>query len=103
MGGVRSRPGQNQLLVVEAMARDADEASRDVADHLLHNIFYENQLMELAVELWREYTQQLRSYAITLVELTDVLIRLVESYTKQKPLYVQSKRRRSRKRKNAGS
>jgi len=82
------------------MARDEAEATRDVADHLMHNLFYENQLLELTLELWREYTQQPRAYAVSLVELTDVLIRLLESYTKQKPLYVLSRRRRSRKRKS---
>jgi len=82
------------------MARDETEATRDVADHLMHNLFYENQLLELTLELWREYTQQPRAYAVSLAELTDVLIRLLESYTKQKPLYVLSRRRRSRKRKS---
>jgi hypothetical protein len=92
--------GGCQLLVVEAMGRDGDEATRDVADHLLHNLFYEGQLLALTLELWREYTpQHARAYALSLVELTDVLVRLLEAYTKQKPLFVQTKRRRTRRRK----
>ncbi|CDS12810.1 hypothetical protein LRAMOSA04994 [Lichtheimia ramosa] len=71
-----------QLLIsASAMATSSNEEFREVAEYILSNIYHEHSTLDLFVNMIRKYKNQSYGYLKSAVELTDIMLKLLEQYS----------------------
>ncbi|KAI9344804.1 timeless protein-domain-containing protein [Zopfochytrium polystomum] len=75
----------------------SDEEIRDLGENVLRNIFYEEWIVESLVALCRTYKSQSIRYLEVLVETTHILLKTLQSYSKEKSFVVGRKKRQAKK------
>ncbi|KAI9322900.1 timeless protein-domain-containing protein [Dichotomocladium elegans] len=88
-----------QLVVtVSAMSSAPQEEFRDVAEYIQSNIYHEQSTLDLFTKLICKYTTQSLGYLKTVVELTHVMLKLLEHYSsKNQFMFVRKKAKKKRK------
>ncbi|KAI7875662.1 timeless-domain-containing protein [Lichtheimia hyalospora FSU 10163] len=88
-----------QLLVtVSTMAASPNEEFREVAEYILSNIYHEHSALDLFVNMIRKYKNQSYGYLKSAVELTDIMLKLLEQYSsKNQFMFVRRKIKQKKK------
>ena len=90
------------LLTVQSMAESKDEEDLEIAENIQNRIFYEEAMHDLLVHILRDYKNQGFGFLDAVTECVHVFVRMLERYSKQnEDLYIRSKRRARKKRKDA--
>ncbi|CAE6474022.1 unnamed protein product [Rhizoctonia solani] len=92
-----------QLLnLIILMAQDPDEATQEAAETLQHQLYYNGEALDVALESLRGYKDQSIAYLDSAVHLAYVLLRMLEKWAlTQGEIYVR-KKKKSRAKKAKG-
>lgn len=91
---------RQMLLSIGVMAKSQVEEYRAIAEHIQSNMYYEQQHLDLLIELVRCYTNQSDGYLKSVVLLTHVLLRLLDKYQQdKKTLFIRKKAKSSKPKK----
>ncbi|EME77235.1 uncharacterized protein MYCFIDRAFT_217019 [Pseudocercospora fijiensis CIRAD86] len=91
------------LLTVQSMSESKDDEDQEIAENILHRIFYEESTHDRIVQILRGYTHQGFAYLDAVTECVHVFIRMLERYSKQNvDLQIRSKRRARKKKQQQG-
>ncbi|KAL7748297.1 Topoisomerase 1-associated factor 1 [Sorochytrium milnesiophthora] len=88
---------KHMLLSLDLMQTSSDDAVKQVAEDVQNNLYYDHSSLELIVALLRAFKGQSRTYLHDLVETTHVMMRLLESFVKNKGSVVVKRRARGRR------
>ncbi|CAE6369742.1 unnamed protein product [Rhizoctonia solani] len=93
-----------QLLnLIILMAQDPDEATQEAAETLQHQLYYNGEALDVALESLRNYKDQSIAYLDSAVHLAYVLLRMLEKWAQsQGEMYVRKKKKKSRAKKAKG-
>ncbi|CAE6415167.1 unnamed protein product [Rhizoctonia solani] len=93
-----------QLLnLIVLMAQDPDEATQEAAETLQHQLYYNGEALDIALESLRNYKDQSIAYLDSAVHLAYVLLRMLEKWAQsQGEMYVRKKKKKSRAKKAKG-
>ncbi|CAE6456708.1 unnamed protein product [Rhizoctonia solani] len=93
-----------QLLnLIILMAQDPDEATQEAAETLQHQLYYNGEALDVALESLRGYKDQSIAYLDSAVHLAFVLLRMLEKWAlTQGEIYVRKKKKKSRAKKAKG-
>ncbi|CAE6535100.1 unnamed protein product [Rhizoctonia solani] len=93
-----------QLLnLIMLMAQDPDEATQEAAETLQHQLYYNGEALDVALESLRNYKDQSVAYLDSAVHLAYVLLRMLEKWAhSQGEMYVRKKKKKSRAKKAKG-
>ncbi|KAI9361536.1 timeless protein-domain-containing protein [Pilaira anomala] len=91
---------RQMLLSIGVMAKSQVEEYRAIAEHIQSNMYYEQQHLDLLIELVRCYKNQSDGYLKSVVLLTHVLLRLLDKYQQdKKTLFIRKKAKSSKPKK----
>ncbi|CAE6475330.1 unnamed protein product [Rhizoctonia solani] len=84
-----------QLLnLIILMAQDPDEANQEAAETLQHQLYYNGEALDVALESLRGYKDQSIAYLDSAVHLAYVLLRMLEKWAhSQGEMYVRKKKK----------
>lgn len=86
------------LHIVEDMEFSISEEDQEMADNMKSRLFYEEHSLDVLAKLPRNALRQSHEYLRAAIELTHVLLRTLEKFSKQHTaLYIRSKRNRKKK------
>ncbi|KAL5639939.1 hypothetical protein ACGC1H_006487 [Rhizoctonia solani] len=90
-----------QLLnLIILMAQDPDEATQEAAETLQHQLYYNGEALDVALESLRNYKDQSIAYLDSAVHLAYVLLRMLEKWAQsQGEIYVRKKKKKARAKK----
>ncbi|CDH60505.1 dna repair protein [Lichtheimia corymbifera JMRC:FSU:9682] len=89
---------RQMLVTASTMAASPHEEFREVAEYILSNIYHEHSTLDLFVDMIRKYKNQSYGYLKSAVELTDIMLRLLEQYSsKNQFMFVRRKIRQKKK------
>ncbi|CAE6484806.1 unnamed protein product [Rhizoctonia solani] len=93
-----------QLLnLIVLMAQDPDEATQEAAETLQHQLYYNGEALDVALESLRGYKDQSIAYLDSAVHLAYVLLRMLEKWAhSQGEIYVRKRKKKSRAKKAKG-
>ncbi|KAG8715598.1 Topoisomerase 1-associated factor 1 [Ceratobasidium sp. 423] len=93
-----------QLLnLIMLMAQDPDEATQEAAETLQHQLYYNGEALDVALESLRNYKDQSIAYLDSAVQLAYVLLRMLEKWAhSQGEMYVRKRKKKSRAKKAKG-
>ncbi|KAI7864918.1 timeless protein-domain-containing protein [Spinellus fusiger] len=75
---------RHMLVTISNMSNAELKEYRDVADYIQSNIYHEQSSFDLFVDLIKHYKSQSYIYLESVVQLTHVLLKLIEKYSKSK-------------------
>ncbi|KAH7337412.1 timeless protein-domain-containing protein [Rhizoctonia solani] len=93
-----------QLLnLIVLMAQDPDEATQEAAETLQHQLYYNGEALDVALDSLRNYKDQSIAYLDSAVHLAYVLLRMLEKWAhSQGEIYVRKRKKKSRAKKVKG-
>lgn len=92
---------RQMLVSVGMMASSKEEEYRDIAEHVQSNVYYEQQHLDLLIEIVTCYTSQPNSYLKSVVLLNHVLLKLLDKYQQgKKVLFTRRKPKSAKPKKN---
>jgi hypothetical protein len=88
------------LFTVGMMAKSTEQQHKDIAEHIQSNLYYEQAHLDLFVELIKLYKNQSGGYLKCVIQLNDVLLKLLDEYQKgKKMLFVRRAAKKPKKKK----
>ncbi|KAF7726188.1 Topoisomerase 1-associated factor 1 [Apophysomyces ossiformis] len=91
---------KQMLLTLTAMASSPHEEYRQLADYIQGNIYHEQSTFDLFIDLIKRYRNQSLGYLLAVVQLTHVLLKMLEKFSKkQQVMFVRKKKSKLRKEK----
>lgn len=75
---------RQMLIAVGTMANSPDEEHRLVSEHIQSNLFYEQQHLDLLLEIVRCYKNQSNGYLKSVIALNHILLKLLDKYQQGK-------------------
>ncbi|KDN42043.1 hypothetical protein RSAG8_07088, partial [Rhizoctonia solani AG-8 WAC10335] len=93
-----------QLLnLIVLMAQDPEEATQEAAETLQHQLYYNGEALDVALDSLRNYKDQSIAYLDSAVHLAYVLLRMLEKWAQsQGEIYVRKRKKKSRAKKAKG-
>ncbi|KAJ1301303.1 hypothetical protein OPQ81_003705 [Rhizoctonia solani] len=93
-----------QLLnLIVLMAQDPDEATQEAAETLQHQLYYNGEALDVALDSLRGYKDQSIAYLDSAVYLAYVLLRMLEKWAhSQGEIYVRKRKKKARAKKAKG-
>lgn len=92
---------RQMLLTIGVMAKSHDEEYQNIAEHIQSNLYYEQQHLDLLIEIVRCYKSQSNGYLRSIVMLTHVLLKLLDKYQQgKKMLFIRKKPRLNKPKKS---
>lgn len=84
------------------MTQSTNEEHREVADILQNKLYYEAETLSMVLEVVAKFKDQSKRYLDAIMNLTYVLLRMLERYSKNNEfMFVRKKKKRAAKRKRA--
>ncbi|EPY54288.1 replication fork protection complex subunit Swi1 [Schizosaccharomyces cryophilus OY26] len=85
------------LLTVRSMSLCSIPTYQDLADHILSNLFYQEEILNIIYHALKGYKTQSFGYLEAITELTMILLKELERYSSAKQfVYVKSRRRKQK-------
>ncbi|CAE7152048.1 unnamed protein product, partial [Rhizoctonia solani] len=91
---------EEKLNLIVLMAQDPDEVTQEAAETLQHQLYYNGEALDVALESLRNYKDQSIAFLDSAVHLAYVLLRMLEKWAQsQGEMYVRKKKKKSRAKK----
>ncbi|RKO83087.1 hypothetical protein BDK51DRAFT_25507, partial [Blyttiomyces helicus] len=87
------------MITMDAMMVSENEEYREVSDHMQNNFYYEQSTLDLIVGLVRNHKYESLSYLKSLIETVHILMKMLERYSKSKPVMFSRKKKKGGRRK----
>ncbi|ANB11703.1 Tof1p [Sugiyamaella lignohabitans] len=89
------------LLTIKDMDRSASEEDREIADNMKTRLFYEEATLNMLASIPRTASNKNAAYIKDCIELMHIVLKMLESFSKQHTAHFVRSRRRQRKKKAA--